>query len=139
MKKYFFLFFIIILFFLIMKCSSDKNPLSGYEYKYEGIWRWIRTTGFPVPEENAPKEGLVIIIQFDDENEFTLFRNDTLKVNAQYKIEKTVNNIDRILYTNIVTYNYHFNREYEYPYLHGDTLEIWDRLDDGYTRFYVKE
>jgi hypothetical protein len=81
-----------------------------------------------------------MIIQFDHKNNFKLFRNDTLKVNAKYEIERMEDyNGDRILYTNIVTYDYKFNREYEYPYLHGDTLELWDGMDDGNTRIYIKE
>jgi hypothetical protein len=138
MKKYFFLLFIFVLFFIIINCSLDKNPVSSYFNKYEGKWRWIKTTGWFAT--SLPEEGHPMIIQFDHKNNFKLFRNDTLKVNAKYEIERMEDyNGDRILYTNIVTYDYKFNREYEYPYLHGDTLELWDGMDDGNTRIYIKE
>ena len=136
MKKYYFLFTII--FFI--SCDFDKNPIASDSNKYVGKWIWIKTVGGILPIVTEPEEGILIYIQYDIKNVFKIFRNDTLKVKAKYVIERMEDyNGDRILYTNIVTYEYRFNREYEYPYLHGDTLEIWDGIDDGYTCFYIKE
>ena len=139
MKKYYFLFNIIIVFLFIVRCDIDKNPISSYSDKYEGKWRWIQTAGGLFPSVSTPKDGLILIIQYDKENKFRIFKNDTIKVIADYTYEKADSLRDKISYKNIVTYDFYFNRNYEYAYLHGDTLEIWDGMFDGYFSWYIKE
>ena len=139
MKRYFFLPFMIVLIFSIIRCDLDKNPISSYSSKYEGKWRWIKTVGGFAPIVITPDEGTTVIIKYDNKNTFKLFRNDTLKVSAKYNIEQTDYYRDKILYLNIVTYDYHFNRDYEYVYLSGDTLDIWDGAMDGFFSWYIKE
>ena len=130
---------IITAFLLFMNCTTDKNLVSSELNQYIGTWRWINTTGGLFPRVIVPEDGENVIIQFDSKNAFRLFRSDTLKVSAQYSLEKAEHTFDKISYSNTVTYGYNFNRSAEYVHAHGDTLDVWDGMIDGYLSLYVKE
>lgn len=132
-------FIVLLGLLLFVTCTVNRDPLSNSYDKYEGSWRWIKTIGGFAPRVITPEEGQTVIIRYDDQLKYRLFRNDTLKVSAHYSIEKTDHYGDKFIYTHISTYDYHFDRESEFATLHGDTIEIWDGMIDGYFSWYVRE
>lgn len=128
-------------FLLLMNCTVNKNPISSDTNPYVGTWRWIKTVGGLFPRVITPGEGLTIKINYDNSYTYRVFRNDILKMISHYKIKPIEYYYydNKILYTNIVTYNYHFNQDAEYARIYSDTLEIWDGMIDGYFSWYIKE
>ena len=139
MRFFFFLLLNLCTIVLILQCSEDQNPVSGTIKSYTGSWRWIRTTGGIGGQTTVPGEYDVIIRKYDKTQNYRLYHNDSLKVRADYTIEPFEYDLDKISYSNIITYNYYLNREYEYAMIHGDTLQIWDGNIDGYFSWFIKQ
>lgn len=127
------------LFLLILISCSNENSVESNSNKYLGSWRWIKTVGGFAPRVIVPKDGVTTKLIFESNISLKILRNDTLKVFAFYKIEGSENGRDKISYTNVQTFGYTFDREYEYLEIHTDTLVIWDGIYDGYFRFYIKD
>ncbi|MFW9929229.1 MAG: hypothetical protein ACFFD1_07550 [Candidatus Thorarchaeota archaeon] len=79
-----------------------------------------------------------IKISFDQHKTFRLFRNDSLKVIAQFSVKEAKYGRDKIVYSDVATYDFNFNAESCYFQINADTLEIWDGMIDGYFSFYKK-
>ena len=138
MKKNYLCAFLLLCACVFYSCSKENSTESNYS-KYEGTWLWYRTVGGFAPRVITPKEGTTIKIRFDRFGFFKKFRNDSLKVCAKYSFEKAEwDCYDRIVYTDIVTFNYTFNADYDHAQLTTDTLMIWDGAFDGYSSWYKK-
>ena len=129
---------ILVLCSVLMLYCSEENPSESIYNKYQGTWLWFRTVGGIVPRVITPKEGVTIKISYDKKGLFRKFRNDSLKVTANYNIEDSDYNRDKISYSNVVTNDYHFDSKYQFLRLTADTLNIWDGVDDGFFSFYKK-
>jgi len=139
MKSYFLQIILILSFFILTDCDPDKNPVAGEPSQYAGTWRWIKTVGGIFPRVITPEEGSSLKLYFSDGHTFKIFRNDSMKVVAHYKIESEDSAWDKISYSQIETYDFHFSGDTEYAYIYSDTLQIWDGMDDGFYGFFVKE
>lgn len=130
---------IILLFcFVVIISCSEENYLESSSIKYHGTWLWFRTVGGIFPKVFTPEEGTTIKVNFNKQGIFKIFRNDSLKVIANYKVEALEHNRDKISYFNVVTNNFYFNSRTDYVQIKKDTLEIWDGMFDGYFSFYKK-
>ena len=131
----------IILYFLFLllfnTCSKD-NPAGSNSTLYSGTWLWLKTVGGIFPRVITPENGMSLKVSFDNLNNYKIYRNDSLKVSANYKIEEDEYDWDKISYSNIVTYDYNFNTDTDFAEIHSDTLQIWDGMIDGYFSFYKK-
>lgn len=93
---------------------SEENPTESLTAKYQGSWSWFRTVGGIFPRVITPEEGTTIKINFDSQGVFRKFRNDTLKVIAKYRVDESQHNLDKITYSEVITYDYIFNTEFNY-------------------------
>ena len=135
--KNFYKILLLLLSLLLITCSDD-NSVNNTRSPYNGKWLWLKTVGELFPRVITPNEGTTIKINYDELYTFKLYRNDSLKVEANYKIEESENDWDKISYSNISTNNYNFYSNPEYAEINTDTLLIWDGVIDGYFRFYKK-
>lgn len=123
--------------FLFITCS-EENPIGNNFNSYSGNWLWLKTEGGFFPRVITPEDGMTLKISFDNLNNYKIYRNDSLKVVANYKIEEVENDWDKLSYSNIITYDYNFNTDTDFVEIHSDTLQIWDGMIDGYFSFYKK-
>lgn len=137
MKHPLIIIFLFLCGYVFISCSESNSTQSDY-YKYKGTWLWLKTTGGFAGTVTTPKEGTSIKISYDEFGRFKEFRNDSLKVIANYNIEEVENNNDKISYSDIATYNFYFNPESDYAQRSNDTLFLWDGMIDGYFSFYKK-
>jgi hypothetical protein len=122
---------------ILMSCSDNDSTQSDY-YKYKGTWLWLKTEGGFIGEVKTPEEGTSLKIILDEFGRYRLFRNDSIKVIANFKIQKTENSYDRISYFDVTSFNYYFTAESNYANRRNDTLMLWDGMDDGYFSFFKK-
>lgn len=133
-KLWIFLTFSCLLF--NMTCNHSINS----EFSpYAGTWRWVKTTGGFAGQTTTPGDKLTIEIKEDNAHTFTLFRNDSLKVLADYTIESANNGYDKISYSHIIVYDDTFELNTEYIQIQSDSLIFWDGQMDGYFRFFVRD
>lgn len=137
MKNHYIILLSFLLPFLFITCS-ENNPVENNFTSYSGTWLWLKTEGGLFPRVTIPEEGMTLKISFDNLNNYKIYRNDSLKVSANYEIEEVENDWDKISYSNITTYNFNFNTDKELSIIHSDTLEIWDGMIDGYFSLYKK-
>ncbi len=129
---------LIFLFLFLLVSCTEENLTESLFSQYNGTWLWLKTEGGLFPRVFTPENGVTIKVVFDNLNNFKIYRNDSLKVLANYKIEKSEYDRDKITYSNITTYNYHYTTVADYAKIYSDTLEIWDGSFDGYFSFYKK-
>jgi len=120
-----------------MSCSDNDSLQSDY-FKYKGTWLWLKTEGGFIGEVTTPEEGTSVKINFDEFGRYRLFRNDSIKVSANFKIQKTEDGYDRISYFDVTSFNFHFAAESNYAKRTNDTLTLWDGMADGYFSFFKK-
>jgi len=124
---------------LLFICCDVKNPVSSIQTDYIGTWNWFKTVGGFFPTIRTPEDGRTITIHFTKRNIFSLYFGDTLKVVARYKIEPAEHDQDKITYSNITEYDYHFENNPVFARISLDTLRIWDGQMDGFFSYYTKE
>jgi len=132
------LWIILLLSFSVFINCSEESPTENSYRQYNGTWLWLRTVGGTAPRVFTPPEGVTIKISYNELGIFRKLRNDSIKVMANYSIEVSQYDRDKISYSNITTYDFHFDSSSEYAQLRTDTLEIWDGVIDGYFSFYKK-
>ena len=126
------------LFLFLLNACSDENPIVSNSNLYNGDWLWLKSVGGLFPRVVTPKEGMTLQIKIDKQNNYRIYRNDSLKVSANYKIEEVENDWDKLSYSNIITYDYNFNTETDFVKIISDTLKVWDGMIDGYFSFYKR-
>jgi hypothetical protein len=122
---------------VIFTYCADNTTESSIN-KYQGKWQWYKTAGGFAPRIITPAEGYRLIVRFDALGRFMIIVNDTVKVEANYFTGETLWSYEKLIFTDLVTYNYHFDSENQYAKVHSDTLEISDGAMDGFTSFYRK-
>lgn len=132
--RWFIPFFCIYIFI----CCSEMGPTGDSFTKYNGTWLWLYTVGGFAPRIYRSPNGSTIKISYDKFGKFKIYRNDSLKVIASYYIEQAEHNCDKLFYSNVVTSNFYFDSEPDYPTIQTDTLVLWDGMIDGYFSFYKK-
>jgi hypothetical protein len=133
-----FLKYIVILSLLLgLGCKREytTEPESG---KYGGKWLWVKSVGGKSGVEIKPEEGTKIVRYYKNDT-FRLYRNDTLKVLAEYEINGQIQDLDKIVYSDIRTFDYYFDPEIEYARLDSAGLQVWDGLIDGYFSFFTRD
>ncbi len=128
---------ILLLLILSFTGCSENSPTENNFSSYQGTWLWLKTVGGFAPRVITPKEGTTLLLNFDNFNEFRIYRNDFLKVIAKYRIENSKYG-DKISYANAETYNFNFSTDPGYGTISSDTLSISDGYIDGYFSFYKK-
>jgi hypothetical protein len=126
-----------LLFVFVFITCSDENPVENDFNIYNGTWLWLKTQGGLFPRVIVPEEGVTTEIHFNNGN-FKICRNDSVKVNAIYKIENYDTIWDKISYSNIMTDNYNFKSGPDLAAIYSDTLAIWDGMIDGFFSIYKK-
>ena len=126
-----------LLFILPFAGCSENSPTENNFSSYYGTWLWLKTEGGFAPRVFTPKDGTTIKLYFDSFNNFRIYRNDSLKVTANYKIENSKFG-DKISYSNTAVNNYTFYPDTGYGRIYSDTLRVWDGAIDGFFSFYKK-
>ncbi|MGA9291025.1 MAG: hypothetical protein WBV81_00430 [Ignavibacteriaceae bacterium] len=132
--------FIISLFccYNFISCS-EPGPTETGSNKYAGSWLWLKTEGGFFTRIIKPKDGISVIISYDNFGKFTEYRNDSLKVIAGYCLGQGEHTQDKITYSNIITSdNFYFDSMPDYPAVQNDTLVLWDGMMDGFFSFYKR-
>ncbi len=133
-KKYLILLLFSLLFVTCTDDSSTEAPFS----KYQGTWLWIQTSGGLFPRVTTPPPGTTVKIIFDSYGLYHEYRNDSLKVFAKYNVSESNQSRDKISFSEVTTFNYHFYFNAGYAMIKSDTLDIWDGNMDGYFSLYKK-
>lgn len=129
----------LIILSFVMVAFSCENSTEIQRDKLIGEWSWKKTEGGFFGQTIEPLEGVSIVICFESTGIYKIFRNDTLKLIANYKIGKGFENYDKISYSNIKTIDYKYHQEYDYVTISDKTLILWDGSDDGYFSSYLKK
>ena len=122
---------------IIVGCSGD-NPTENSYSNYNGTWQLFKITGGFTGSTYIPGKGNITKLSFGNYYTFKLYRNDTLKVIANYKIDKLAHSYNKISYSNIISYKYDFYPTVCYAQISSDTLITTDGYADGYTSYYRK-
>jgi len=129
----------LIIILIVLVSFSCENSTEVKSEKFIGEWSWKKTDGGIMGKTIEPQEGTSIVISFESNGVYKIFRNDTLKLIANYKISKGIDNTERISYSNIKTIDFKFHQEYDFATISGDTLVLWDGSDDGFYSYYIKK
>jgi hypothetical protein len=127
---------LLIIIWLFTSCS-ENSPTENNFSSYYGTWLWLKTEGGFSPRVFTPKEGTTLKLYFDSFNNFRIYRNDSIKVAANYRIQNSQYG-DKISYSNVTSYNYTFYQDTGFGRIYSDTLYIWDGAIDGFFSFYKK-
>lgn len=128
---------VIFLFFLLLSAGCDSPTESSYG-KYIGTWQWLKSSGGFAGREIYPDKGITVKIIYGTQYSFKVLQNDSLKVQANYRFEKSTYGYDKIVYSNIITFNYYFYETECLARVSTDTLISTDGYADGYTSYYKK-
>lgn len=130
-------FTLIFIISFSLSCENGTEP-EAYYSQYYGNWEWIKTSGGFGGGTRYPEEGTSVIITFDNSYRFRLYRNNTLRVYANYHITPDSIYGDKIDYSNIETYDYLFYSDLGYAQFVDGNLRIWDGMIDGFYYHYSK-
>ncbi|GEM_PF-3015267 len=129
-----------ILILLISSLSCTDDIVQSSNDGLNGEWQWIKTEGGFAPHVIVPEPGTSLIISFQYNRNFILFRNDSIKVTAKYDEADYENNWNKkITFKNINTFNYSFEFDSVFVKIDSDTLTIWDGMFDGFFSYYLKK
>ena len=106
------------LFLFLFNTCSEENPIGSNSNLYNGTWLWQKTVGGLFPRVITPEDGMTLKISFDNLNNYRIYRNASLKVSANYKIEEIENDWDKLTYSNIKTYDYNFSKNTDFVEIH---------------------
>lgn len=129
---------LILLFIFLYTGCGTNSPVEDNFVKYRGTWLWIEASGGIMGRVFYPDNGEILKLEFDNFNIFRMIQNDSLKVLANYSIEKNDGIYDKITYSNIVNYNFPLYQTTAYAFVSSDTLVIWDGAYDGYMYSFKK-